>query len=60
MHAGMCFLCCVLVCGQGMSVFLNSGAVMGSVPALVAMLQDVMATDEVKTYFSLRQTGDQN
>jgi hypothetical protein len=41
-----------------MSVFLNSGAVMGTVPALVAMFEDIMATDEVKTYFSLRVTGD--
>jgi hypothetical protein len=41
-----------------MSVFLNSGAVMGSIRALVAMLQDVMATEEVQTYFALRQSGE--
>ena len=40
-----------------MSVFLNSGAIMGSVPALVQMLRGIMATEEVQTYFSLLQTG---
>ena len=42
-----------------MSVFLNSGAVMGSLPALVAALEDIMATEEVRTYFSLRLSGEE-